>query len=105
MSADAILNKLPSAFNAEAAAGKNAVMQFNASNPHYVTIKDGTCGVTAGTADSPDLTITMEDADLAQLLKGELNGMTAFMTGKLQIDGDLLLAQQLSSFFDPAKLA
>jgi putative sterol carrier protein len=47
----------------------------------------------------------MEDDDLIALLKGELNGMTAFMTGKLQIDGDLMLAQRMSGFFDASKLA
>jgi putative sterol carrier protein len=37
-------------------------------------------------------------------MKGELNGMTAFMTGKLQVDGDLMLAQRMASFFDAGKL-
>jgi putative sterol carrier protein len=30
--------------------------------------------------------------------------MTAFMTGKLQVDGDLMLAQRLPTLFDPSKL-
>jgi len=97
MSAEDVLKKLPAAFNADAASGTNAVLQFNSSKPHYATIKDGTCTVTAGTAPSPDLTITMEDADLEQLLKGELNGMTAFMTGKLKIEGDMGVAMKLQS--------
>ena len=42
---------------------------------------------------------------LIALMKGELNGMTAFMTGKLQLDGDLMLAQRIGGLFDPAKLA
>ena len=64
-------------------------------------LRDADHPVIAGNA---DLGITMEDDDLVALMKGELNGMTAFMTGKLQIDGDLMLAQRLGSFFDPAKL-
>ncbi|MDI3258806.1 MAG: SCP2 sterol-binding domain-containing protein [Sinobacteraceae bacterium] len=100
-----LLNKLPAAFDAGAAAGTSAVIQFNCSQPHYATIKDGTCSVTAGTASGADVTITMADEDLVALMKGELNGMTAFMTGKLQLDGDLMLAQRMSSFFDAAKLA
>jgi len=39
------------------------------------------------------------------MLKGELNGMQAFMTGKLQLEGDMMLAQKLGTFFDPSKLA
>lgn len=100
-----LLNKLPAAFNADAASGTECVVQFNASSPMYATIKGGACDVTAGTADNADVTISMEDDDLVQLMKGELNGMTAFMTGKLQLDGDMMLAQKVMGFFDPAKLA
>ena len=50
------------------------------------------------------VTLNMADEDLIALLKGELNGMQAFMTGKLQLEGDLMLAQRISTFFDPSKL-
>jgi putative sterol carrier protein len=105
MSALDFLKLLPAAFSPEDAAGTNCVIQFNTSKPAYTTIQDGKCEVTEGAAPSPDVTITMEDDDLIALLKGELNGMTAFMTGKLQIDGDLMLAQRMSGFFDASKLA
>ncbi len=102
--ADFLKSKLPAAFNADAASGVNSVLQFNSSSPVSVAIKDGGISVTDGQASNPDVTITMEDDDLIALLKGELNGMTAFMTGKLQIDGDLMLAQRMASFFDAGKL-
>ena len=105
MSAADLLKKLPAAFNADAAAGADCTMQFNCSTPVNVVIKDGTCTVNDGTAASADVTVTMEDDDLVALMKGELNGMTAFMTGKLQIEGDLMLAQRMVGFFDAAKLA
>ena len=104
MSANAFLKKLPAAFNAGAAGDASCVLQFNISQPVYATIKGGTCTVTDGSAPSPDVALTMEDDDLVQLMKGELNGMMAFMTGKLQVEGDLMLAQRLSSFFDAEKL-
>ncbi len=104
MSAADFLKKLPAAFNADAASGTNCVMQFNVSTPTTVTIKDGTCAVSEGSAGNADVTITMEDDDLIALMKGELNGMTAFMTGKLQIEGDLMLAQRLATIFDGSKL-
>lgn len=104
MSAADFLKKLPAAFNPDAAAGTNCVMQFNVATPTTVTIKDGTCSVSEGSAGNADVTITMEDDDLIALMKGELNGMTAFMTGKLQIEGDLMLAQRLATLFDASKL-
>ncbi len=104
MSASELLHNLPSAFNADAAAGGDCTIQFNCSTPAHVMIKDGGCSVADGQSDSADVTITMEDDDMVALMKGELNGMTAFMTGKLQIEGDMMLAQRMASFFDASKL-
>ena len=104
MSAIEMLKKLPAAFNPDEAAGTNCVIQFNTSQPAYTTIKDGTCSLTEGNSADADVTLTMEDDDLVDLLKGDLNGMTAFMTGKLQLDGDMMLAQKISSLFDSSKL-
>ena len=67
-------------------------------------IKGGAAQLVEGTAGNADVTLTMEDDDLVSLLKGDLNGMTAFMTGKLQLDGDMMLAQRMTSFFDASKL-
>ena len=88
----------------QAAAGTNCTLQFNTSKPAYVTIGDGAARLAEGQASSPDVTLNMADDDLIALLKGELNGMTAFMTGKLQIEGDLMLAQRISTFFDASRL-
>ncbi|SFF33733.1 SCP-2 sterol transfer family protein [Fontimonas thermophila] len=104
MSAAALLHKLPAAFNASQAAGTNCTIQFMCSTPVHAVIKNGTCTVNDGQSPNADVTITMEDDDLVALMKGELNGMTAFMTGKLQIEGDLMLAQRMASFFDASKL-
>ena len=105
MSAAEFLKQLPQAFNPEAAGDTECVLQFNTSTPAYATIKNGECTITEGTADNADVTLIMEDDDLIQLFKGELNGMTAFMTGKLQVEGDMMLGQRLQGFFDGSKLS
>jgi putative sterol carrier protein len=104
MSAKEFFSKLPGALNPDAASGMNCVLQFNTGSPVYLTVANGACSVTDGSASNADVTITMEEGDLIQLMKGELNGMTAFMTGKLQVDGDLMLAQRLQNLFDSGKL-
>jgi putative sterol carrier protein len=101
----ALLKRLPSAFQPEAAGDTECIVQFNASTPMHVVIKNGTCAAKDGAAASADVTITMDDDDLVSLMKGELNGMTAFMTGKLQLEGDLMLAQRMFGFFDSSKLS
>lgn len=53
-------------------------------------------GVRAGDDDA-DVTLTA-DADVFQsILEGDLNATTAFMTGKLAVDGDMGLAMQLGA--------
>jgi putative sterol carrier protein len=99
-----LLRKLPSAFQPEAAGDTDCTVQFNVSTPMHVVIKNGTCATRDGASASPDVAITMDDDDLVSLMKGELNGMTAFMTGKLQLEGDLMLAQRMFGFFDSSKL-
>jgi len=99
-----MIRNLPKAFDASAAQGTDCTIQFNCSTPMHVTIKNGTCTTGEGTAANSDLAITMEDDDLVALMKGELNGMQAFMTGKLQVEGDMMLAQRMASFFDASKV-
>jgi putative sterol carrier protein len=103
-SASDLLKKLPTAFQPEAAGDTDCTVQFNISTPMHVVIKNGTCATRDGASASPDVAITMDDDDLVSLMKGELNGMTAFMTGKLQLEGDLMLAQRMFGFFDSSKL-
>ena len=99
-----LLKRLPTAFQPEAAGDTDCTVQFNISAPMHIVIKNGTCATRDGAAPSPDVAITMDDDDLVSLMKGELNGMTAFMTGKLQLEGDLMLAQRMFGFFDSSKL-
>ncbi len=44
-----------------------------------------------------DCTVKMELQDLQNLLSGDLNPMTAFMTGKLKVEGDMSVAMKLQS--------
>ena len=49
-------------------------------------------------ADNPaDTTIKVSWEDFQSLASGALDGMTAFMTGKLKVEGDMSNAMQLQS--------
>ncbi|MEL6366893.1 MAG: SCP2 sterol-binding domain-containing protein [Pseudomonadota bacterium] len=104
MNINDLFDRLPGALNADAAAGLDAVIQFNTSEPRYVHIKDGAATVTPGTSESPKVAITMADDDFVSLMSGTLDGMTAFMTGKLKVEGDLMFAQKVSQLFKGSKL-
>ncbi|MBE7184377.1 MAG: SCP2 sterol-binding domain-containing protein [Methylobacterium mesophilicum] len=53
-------------------------------------------GATARVGDGDaDCTITVSKDDFADIVSGELNPTTAFMTGKMKIDGDMGAAMAL----------
>ena len=98
-----IFDKMPGQLNADAASGLDCVIQYDltgdAAGNYYVTIKDGAATVSEGTHDSPTMTLTMEASDFVALFIGELDGMSAFMGGKLKIAGDMGLAMKMQSLF------
>jgi putative sterol carrier protein len=98
-----IFASMAGTFNRDAAAGLNAVIQYNIEGPDggnwYVVIKDQTCTVSEGVHSGPALTMKLADKDWIAMCNGQLNGMTAFMTGKLKTTGDIMLAQRLTTLF------
>ncbi len=84
-------------------AGMNAVYQFDISGDGggqwNVALADGNATVAEGTHESPSITISASDENWSKIVAGELNGQTAFLTGKLKIKGDMSLAMKLQSVF------
>jgi|SRR5690606_23081298 len=104
MTAKELLSRMPEALDREAAAGTDAVIQYETSEPIYQVLANGELTVHEGRAEKADLTIRMSDQDLVQLFRGELNPMMAFMTGRIKVSGDLQLAQRLVGFVDQERL-
>lgn len=104
MTAKELLYKMPEAFRAEAAGDLEAVIQYDISEPVHHVIKNGSLHVHDGHADNPNLTVKIADDDLVKLMTGELNGMSAYMTGRLKVQGDMMLAQRLVGLVDRSKL-
>lgn len=103
MDAKQFVHKMPAAFDSEAAADISATVQYDLSEPVYMVIENGRCSVHDGLAPSADVTLHMDDDDFIALMRGELNGTVAFMSGQLRLDGDLTLASRIASFFDGSK--
>jgi putative sterol carrier protein len=98
-----VFTNMSQVFNPSAAKGLNMVYQFHITGAQagdwYVAIKDEQCQVAQGVNDSPNVTLTMVDVDWLAMSNGTLNGMTAFMTGKLKATGDIMAAQRIPSLF------
>ncbi|GLC61178.1 hypothetical protein PLESTB_001728000 [Pleodorina starrii] len=54
-------------------------------------------------SDKPDLTLTMSDANFAQLVMGKLNPQQAFLMQKLKINGSMAMAMKLQPILDAAQ--
>ena len=91
------------AFQPEKAEGVDAVIQYKLTGEEggdwIITIKEDKCTVAEGEAEEPNVTVTSDAHDFADLLLGKANGMQYFMMGKIKLAGDLNLAMKLTSFF------
>ncbi|MDP8958495.1 MAG: SCP2 sterol-binding domain-containing protein [Actinomycetota bacterium] len=56
---------------------------------YFVQIADGQAVVQRGTLQDPDLTVTNSYQTAAAISQGELNTQTAFITGKLKVQGNM----------------
>jgi putative sterol carrier protein len=98
-----LMAAMPEAFNPAKATGVKAVIQYNLTGDEgsqwQSTIVDGVCTVEEGVAENPTLTITMDANDYVEMMAGRLDGMQAFMSGKIKVNGDIMLASRLMTFF------
>ena len=83
--------------------GLDAVIQFKFTGEEagdwYAVIKDGKVTVEKGEHEAPKMTLTADSSDYVKIFTGELDGMQAFMQGKLKLAGDLNLAMKLTQMF------
>jgi putative sterol carrier protein len=67
---------------------------------HYeVMLEGGTCTVSQSPSREAAITLKMKPADFLKLVSGNASGPTMFMTGKLKLEGDVMLASRLTSMF------
>jgi putative sterol carrier protein len=67
---------------------------------HYeVTIADGTCRASDSPTQDPKVTIKTSGVEFLKLAGGKASGPVLFMTGKLKLEGDVMLASRLTSVF------
>jgi putative sterol carrier protein len=97
------MSRMATAFIPEKAAGIDATIQLKLTGSQvadwYVAIKDNQCSVTQGTAPVAKLTVTADSGDFIKIFTGQMDGMQAFMQGKLKLAGDMNLAMKLVSLF------
>lgn len=95
--------RIGSALVPEKAAGIDAAIQLKLTGEQasdwVATIKDARCTLTQGTTPKPKMTLSVDSADFIKIFSGQMDGMQAFMQGKLKVTGDMSLAMKLMGLF------
>ncbi|HSH01380.1 MAG TPA: SCP2 sterol-binding domain-containing protein [Anaerolineae bacterium] len=103
MTIEEIFGRMKDNFKAEKASGVNMTIQFDLSGDESgtwnVAVADGDCSVNKGPADDPTATINMTSEDYKAMTTGKLNPMTAFMSGKIKVSGDLASVMKFQEIF------
>jgi acyl dehydratase/putative sterol carrier protein len=99
-----IFNGMQERFQPDRAAGVDATIQWlitdgGEEKPYAITIKDGAFSWEQGKVESPTVTLSTDAESFVALMTGKAQGPTLYMSGKLRIQGDLMLAQRMSQFF------
>ena len=74
---------------------QNVIETPDGAKRYWMRFEGGSVELEAGDADKADATIEQDYATAVALAKGELNPVSAFMTGKIRINGSMMLLMQL----------
>lgn len=98
MTMSELFEAMPGRLNTAAAAKMNKTIQWNITGEDpgvwAIHIADGTARLIPGGVEKPDVAFTIKSQDWLAIAEGKLNPMTAFMTSKLKVAGDMMLAMQ-----------
>ena len=88
-----IFEKMPEQFDAEAAADWEAKVQYNIEGEGggnwIIAVANGECNITEGTADDATATVETDAETWVGIAEGTVEPTTAFMTGKIRIQGNM----------------
>jgi putative sterol carrier protein len=105
---DAVLSRvfsmIATAFIPEAAAIESAVVHFEVAAPdgihcYQLHFADDKCVAAKADREPAPLTVSNALPELLRLVGGEVDGMESFVTGRIRLSGDVLLAQAMPSWF------
>jgi putative sterol carrier protein len=99
-----IFEGMRDAFMPDKAAGRAAVIQYDvklgdAVHTWQLRVKDGTCTPSKGAGEKASVVLAVALPDFLKLVSGKLNGVQAFFSGKLKVNGDVMLAQTMQGWF------
>jgi len=100
-----IFENMPRKFDPERAAGVDAVIHWVVRRPggaedrYEVGIRDGGCWIDERAPHQPTVVLRIDGVAFLRLIAEATTGLKLLLTRKLQIEGDLLLAARVETFF------
>jgi putative sterol carrier protein len=98
-----IIEKMGSAIGSNSGLGGTLKFDFGEPGSVYIDGKSTPNTVADGEGQSADCTITVGLDTFDKMIKGELDGTSAFMQGKLRVAGDMGLAMKLGPILQKAR--
>jgi alkyl sulfatase BDS1-like metallo-beta-lactamase superfamily hydrolase len=103
---DGIFWQMPQRLSRHGSAGIRTVIEWRitgrpgAAETYQLTIADGRGRTRRGAGEaSPQLTITIDGVEFLRLATGSLDPIQAYLSGKLKLAGDIMLAARLQTVF------
>jgi putative sterol carrier protein len=98
-----IIAQMGGAIGANSGLGGTLKFDFGEPGSVYIDGKSSPNSVSDGDGKSADCTITLSLETFEKMVKGELDGTSAFMQGKLRVAGDMGLAMKLGPILQKAR--
>jgi putative sterol carrier protein len=98
-----IITQMGGALGANSGLGGTLKFDFGTPGSVYIDGKSTPNTVGDGEGKSADCTISVSLEDFQKMVKGELDGTSAFMQGKLKVAGDMGMAMKLQPILAKAR--
>jgi putative sterol carrier protein len=98
-----IITQMGSAIGGNSGLGGTLKFDFGDAGSVLIDGKSAPNSVSDGTGKSADCTISVTLDTFEKMVKGELDGTSAFMQGKLRVAGDMGLAMKLGPVLQKAR--
>ena len=98
-----IISQMASTLGENSGLGGTLKFDFGEPGSVYIDGKSTPNTVTDGEGKAADCTISVALSDFEKMVKGELDGTSAFMQGKLRVAGDMGLAMKLGPILAKAR--
>lgn len=101
MDQNKILETFKEKFNKESSVNVKEIFQFKLKDgkDFYLNIDNQNLEITEGENKNPSVILKTDIKTLSEIINNEIDGIQAFMSGKLKVEGNVMLTTRLNDLF------